>query len=345
MNETTPLVSIITPVYGGRDFLAETIESVRRQTFGAWEHIFVDDCSPDDSLEVIAGACDPSRISIVRHDCNRGIAAARNSGLAAARGEYVAFLDQDDLWLPGKLEKQTGLLKARPDCGLCYARHLYFKRAGEGFHVDMVGYPDFHTSVADADPSLVAGELFMNNFIAAGSVVARKKALLDAGGFDENIGGGADDYDMWLRLCRSSRFVFLDSIQLLSRVHSSNFTERSRTADDTFIVLARAEKDLGIPAEIAGRSYARQYYKRCRFRFLGGDYAGAVSDLEKASSIPGPRARYRAVRALIRLGKTGALIFTASRRASLCARGLFGSGDLKLSAPQFETLKNGGNDC
>jgi hypothetical protein len=157
----------------------------------------------------------------------------------------------------------------------------------------MVGYPDFHTSIADADPSLVAGELFMNNFIAAGSVVARKKALLDAGGFDENIGGGADDYDMWLRLCRSSRFVFLDSIQLLSRVHSSNFTERSRTADDTFIVLARAEKDLGIPAEIAGRSYARQYYKRCRFRFLGGDYAGAVSDLEKAVSIPGPRARYR----------------------------------------------------
>jgi len=345
MNETTPLVSIITPVYGGRDFLAETIGSVRRQTFGSWEHIFVDDRSPDDSLDVIAGACDPSRTSIVRHDSNMGIAAARNSGLAAARGEYVAFLDQDDLWLPGKLEKQTGLLKARPDCVLCYARHLYFKRAGEGFRVDMVGYPDFHTSIADADPSFVAGELFMNNFIAAGSVVARKRALLDAGGFDENIGGGADDYDLWLRLCRSSRFVFLDSIQLLSRTHSSNFTERCRTADDTFIALARAEKDLRIPSEIAGRSYARQYYKRCRFRFLGGDYTGALSDLENASSISGPLARYRAVRALISLGKTGALLFAASRRASLFARGLFGSGNLKLSAQQFETLKNGGDDC
>ncbi len=289
---------------------------------------------------------DPSRTIHVRHNSNNGIAAARNSGLAAARGEFIALLDQDDLWLPRKLEEQLGMLKTRPDCGLCYARHVYFSAAGDHFFVDTVKYPEFHARVSEMDPSLVAGKLFMNNFIAAGSVMVRRQILMNAGGFDEDIRDGVDDYDLWLRLCRNVRFAFLDSIQLLSRSHSTNYTERMRSSDDTFAVLRKAEKNFDIPWQVARESREMYHYKRCRFRFLGGDYAGALSDLSKASMLSGPRVRYRVVEILIRLRKPGAILFGISRGISPFILRLFRPGGLnrrmKLSAGQFETFRNGG---
>lgn len=102
---TTPLVSIITPNYNSSEFLKETIESVIAQTYKNWEMLIIDDGSKDDSL-TIARSFQDSRIKIYQNERNLGVASTRNKGIDISQGEFIAFLDSDDLWLPQKLEKQ-----------------------------------------------------------------------------------------------------------------------------------------------------------------------------------------------------------------------------------------------
>jgi teichuronic acid biosynthesis glycosyltransferase TuaG len=108
------LVSIVIPAFNAARFIGEAIGSVQSQTYGTWEMIVVDDCSRDDTCTIVEGlaAADP-RIRLVRRKENGGPAAARNTALDAATGQYVAFLDSDDVWLPRKLERQTTFMRAR----------------------------------------------------------------------------------------------------------------------------------------------------------------------------------------------------------------------------------------
>lgn len=107
-----PLVSIITPAYNSAKTLAETIESVRAQSFADWEMIIVDDCSSDGTTALASHYAQmDDRIRIIRRAENGGAAAARNQGLNAATGRYIAFLDADDLWLPQKLELQLTFME------------------------------------------------------------------------------------------------------------------------------------------------------------------------------------------------------------------------------------------
>lgn len=107
-----PTVTIITAVYNGQRYLSETLRSVTTQTFQDWEYIVVDDASTDSSFEIAnAYAEHDPRFRILREERNVGALAARNLGLEAARGRYVAFLDADDLWLPEKLEKQVEFMR------------------------------------------------------------------------------------------------------------------------------------------------------------------------------------------------------------------------------------------
>jgi teichuronic acid biosynthesis glycosyltransferase TuaG len=109
------MVSVIIPNYNASRFLGETIESVRNQTFTDWEAIVVDDCSTDHSVEIIQSyANNDGRIRLIECAANNGgPAVPRNMGIAAAQGDYIAFLDSDDLWLPGKLEIQLRFMKER----------------------------------------------------------------------------------------------------------------------------------------------------------------------------------------------------------------------------------------
>jgi glycosyltransferase involved in cell wall biosynthesis len=105
------LISVIIPVYAGERFLADAIDTVVAQTYGPTETIVVDDGSSDRSTEIAAARAD---VRLLREP-HRGVAAARNAGLSAARGELIAFLDQDDLWAPHKLERQVAALAERPE--------------------------------------------------------------------------------------------------------------------------------------------------------------------------------------------------------------------------------------
>ena len=110
------MVSIIVPVYRAADYIAETIEMVRRQTYKNWELILVDDCSPDNSADIIQGiqlSHETEHIRLIRKESNGGAAEARNTGIDAAKGRYIAFLDADDIWFPKKLEKELAFMKEK----------------------------------------------------------------------------------------------------------------------------------------------------------------------------------------------------------------------------------------
>lgn len=125
------LVSIVTPVYSAESFLTETIISVVNQTYKNWEMILVDDCSPDNSADLINRLAEKdSRIKYLKLKENSGAAVARNTGIANAKGRYVAFLDSDDIWFKDKLENQIEVMK-NSNIGFTYTNYSMISENGE----------------------------------------------------------------------------------------------------------------------------------------------------------------------------------------------------------------------
>lgn len=118
-NIMAPKVSVIIPTYSRADLLQRAVKSVLAQTFCDFELIIVDDCSPDNTKEIVQNLTDP-RIRSIRHETNRGAAATRNTGIAHAKGKYIAFLDDDDECTPNRLADQVAVLDANPDVGMVY---------------------------------------------------------------------------------------------------------------------------------------------------------------------------------------------------------------------------------
>lgn len=119
-----PLVSIITPAYNSADLIAETIESILAQTFTDWELLITDDCSKDNTVEIVKSYAEKdSRIKLFQLEKNGGGGVARNNSIAQAQGRYIAFCDSDDCWYPTKLEKQLAFMQQQ-DCALSYSSYM-----------------------------------------------------------------------------------------------------------------------------------------------------------------------------------------------------------------------------
>ncbi len=124
------LVSIITPCYNSADFIAETIESILAQTYTNWELLITDDCSKDNTIEIIQSYADKdARIKVFRLEKNSGGGVARNNSIKQAQGRYIAFCDSDDRWYPNKLEKQIAFMKQN-DCALTCTSYMTCDEAG-----------------------------------------------------------------------------------------------------------------------------------------------------------------------------------------------------------------------
>jgi len=129
--EQTPLISIITPLYNAENFIAETILSIQNQTYSNWEVLIIDDLSTDFSLQVLEKLeLADSRIHIIRNDVNKGAAVCRNQGTELAKGEYIAFLDADDLWHSEKLEKQLRFMQAK-ECAVSFTSYVHIDEHSE----------------------------------------------------------------------------------------------------------------------------------------------------------------------------------------------------------------------
>ncbi len=192
-----PKVSVIIPAYNVAPYIGETLDSVLAQTFADYEVIVINDGSPDteDLEREIARFID--RINYLKQE-NRGASAARNAGLRAARGEFVAFLDADDLWLPNYLDEQIRFLCER-NCDLVCADAEVFS---DGSHQE-----ETYMAVLMADAPVTGDVTFLGLLSAAQSlitsgVVVRREPVFEVGLFDEAL-RNSQDFDLWLRLARN----------------------------------------------------------------------------------------------------------------------------------------------
>lgn len=144
MDMVDGLISIITPVYNAGSYIEETLHMVEKQTYGNWELILVDDCSSDNSRQVIRSYMDArkdERIQLIEKEVNEGAAMARNTGIDAAKGRYIAFLDADDIWMPEKISTELAFMKEKQAAFVCTAYEFGDERArgtGKIVHVPPV---------------------------------------------------------------------------------------------------------------------------------------------------------------------------------------------------------------
>jgi len=206
-----PLVSVIIPNYNYGRFLEESIGSALNQTYPNVEVIVVDDGSTDDSVDVANSFND--RIRFISQE-NAGVSAARNRGIAESRGEVIAFLDSDDVWLPEKLEKQMRILEKDPDVGLVHCGYI---------EVDSDGKPgQIHV---DGMSGQVAIELLRYRrpvILGGGSAAIVRRSIFDRiGGFDPNV-SPAEDWEFYYRCARICKVGFVAEILMKYREHQSN---------------------------------------------------------------------------------------------------------------------------
>jgi len=196
-----PLVSVILPTRDRADVLPRAVRSVLDQTMDRLELIVVDDASADDTTAVVQ-AIDDARLIYLRHGSAEGAAAARNRGLAVARGALVAFQDSDDEWYPDKLAMQVGALEVHADAEVCVCSYEHHKR-GRVTHV-------IHAHRIDRGER-VRRRLLHGESFATPTLLVRREALERIGGFDPEL-PRRQDYDLCLRLAEESTFVFLEQV-------------------------------------------------------------------------------------------------------------------------------------
>lgn len=192
MNE---LVSIIMPSYNTANYIEASIESVRHQTYENWELIIVDDCSTDNTDEVVRPFLTDGRIHYLKNEQNSGAAISRNRALREAKGKWIAFLDSDDLWLPEKLEKQVAFMEQN------------------GYHFSYTNYEEINmagekTGVRVTGPKRIT-EAGMFNYCWPGCLTvmydAEAVGLIQITDIKKN-----NDYAMWLKVCRKADCYLLD---------------------------------------------------------------------------------------------------------------------------------------
>lgn len=213
-----PVVSIILPTFGRLQYLRPTVASVYRQTLQDWELIVADDGSDAETRAYLRTLEADSRVTLLWLTHTGSPAIVRNAALHEARGEYVAFLDSDDLWAPDKLSRQVTLLRSRPRCGWCYTAVSHIDRSGQPMAEPVFG-PWLPCEGAVFE-RLVTGPVV----IRTPSVLAARELVARAGGFDETIHCG-EDYDLWLRLALASDVALLDEPLVQVRRHEANYTQ------------------------------------------------------------------------------------------------------------------------
>jgi len=205
------LISIITPVYNSEKYIAETIESVLAQTYSDWEMIIVDDCSTDNSKEIIRKyARKDSRIHLIEFEKNSGTGKARDVALQNAKGRFVAFLDSDDMWLPEKLEKQIRFM------------------TGNNYPISFTSYKSIDENGKDLDRIIqVVKSVNLHQYLK-NTIIGYSSSMIDL----EQTGSLkiADirirvDTQLWISLLKKGFIAYgLDEVLMIYRVHKKSIS-------------------------------------------------------------------------------------------------------------------------
>ena len=304
---SSPKVSVIIPTYNRKDLLSEAIESVLRQTFTDYEVIVVDHGSTDGTAEWVQ-ATYPNRVRCVPLPYCELPACARNAGIRAARGEFVAFLDSDDLWLPHTLNRLTQSARADPAAG------LYFGLA-EAFE----GAKSRHTTIDPARPRSghVFEQLLRSNFVAIPTVMVRRDVLQALGGFDEGPAyRAAEDYHLWLRIAYRHAFHFIPEVLARYRLHGSNLSRGVMARINLWqTVLENVFETLAVPMEVQRRTLANLELERFKFTLRTSSASEALPYLKRSLRVDPWNVRARLLHTLMRSGAGGILRFWLNNHA------------------------------
>lgn len=261
-----PQVSIIIPTYNHARFVAQAVESALAQTYADLEVIVVDDGSTDHTQAMLSGY--GARINCIYQE-NQGLSAARNRGISAARGEYLLFLDADDLLPPNKLELQVPVLDAQRDCGLVYS----------GFqHIDESGTQVLHEVRPRKQGYLLKDLLHRSFFFPPGAAVVRRECLERVGLFDASFPAAADT-DMWIRIARADyAFGYVDQPLFQYRVvRGSMSSQIANQARDEFARLDKFFADPELSDDI--KALEAEAYSVLHYEFAAKYYHASKVDL------------------------------------------------------------------
>lgn len=286
-----PVVSVVIPAYNAAWCVRKAIDSVLAQTFRDFELIVVDDGSTDDTPSVLASY--GGAIRVLRQP-NRGMGGARNAGIRAAAGEFIAFLDSDDWWLPQKLERQVALMRSAPHVGFssCAAR----VEDPEGRLLNLWQCPGWEGAF------LV--HLFSSGADVPGScsaVIAKRQLVVEARGFDESL-RGVEDPDLWMRLAAVTDYACLDEAMAVVLRRPGSVSRNREAMRGAAIRVLRKNRPL-LPATHRGA-----YWRQClanvhadyaKWRYRDGARIAAIADALRTLTLS-PRGRGRLALGLLR---------------------------------------------
>lgn len=241
------LVSVVIPVYNMQKYIGQALQSVLEQTHSPIEVIVVDDGSTDGTADVVRGV--GSGVLLLQQS-NQGLPVARNAGIRAARGRYVAFLDADDFWDPVKTEKQLAVLGRHSQVGVIATRCKNVDAEGRPL---LTEWTRASSRWCDRVVDLSEELLTRGNMLAISSAVVRKNLLQEVGGFSQEGRMLSADYDLWLRVAERTRFYILSEPLTTYRVRKDS------------MIHASLEKEYGSQLEILLRHryrYTNQTYRK-----------------------------------------------------------------------------------
>ena len=251
----TPRVSVIMPTFNRAHCLERAIDSVLDQTFRDYELIVVDDGSTDHTADLLK-RYDDSLKSI--HQQNRGVSAARNTGIRAARGELVALLDSDDCWLPTKLERQVDFFETHPQAQVCQTEEIWIRNGRR------VNPKRRHRKFS----GLIFEKSLPLCLVSPSAVMVRKKLFDTVGLFDERL-PACEDYDLWLRVSCRYPVYLLDDPLIIKRGGHKDQLSRAAGLDKYRIQSLEGIIENGRLSESQHRAAARTLLEKCAV-YAGG---------------------------------------------------------------------------
>lgn len=211
------MLSIVIPLYNKEQLIKSTLESVLNQTYSDFEVIIVNDGSTDKSVNIVSTFKD-SRIHLINQN-NSGVSAARNKGIEIAKGEFIALMDSDDLWLPNYLEKQIALMSKYPNCDI-YATNYSFLNTNS-----VITYPQINQCHIIGNDGIITNYFDIcrcsNPLLTSISIIVSKKILTKVGGFPLNIKSG-EDLLTWAKMATIGKIAYLNESLAIYRLGYSN---------------------------------------------------------------------------------------------------------------------------
>ncbi len=256
--QARPSIAVVIPCHNAEKTVSRALESVFAQNYPDLEIVAVDDGSTDATAEILKTHMHRG-LRLIRTDGVRGAAGARNMGVRATRSDYIAFLDADDEWLPGKLIQQADVIEAEPRMTFVACRSRFVDLEGQLIE-------DLYNRAAPASGAEAWRTLLAYNFVATPAVLLRRSAFVRIGGFDETL-PIAEDQDLWIRLALSGPIGFVDAPLLVVHASADSLSARynERRAEFEYAIIRRHVDHLGSRLSFA----ERQRILGCRASRIG----------------------------------------------------------------------------